>query len=170
MSNKPKRNLDGFYYEIVNQLVEGTIKNAATYSKKYLTGATRSDKNRNIDETNNKIMSDILKDDKQRENFFGNETIQKNIRIYMDNLEKVRLRKILLDIVKLSMYAQTAFIGAIIILIICCYIFDFNIFKQIPYNVLLALTDLLKWVISAVTVEILGMLAFMVKSVYKNNI
>lgn len=170
MSNKPKRNLDQFYYEVVNQLVESTIESAATDSKEYLKGATWPDKKQNIDEINNKFISDILKDDKQRETFFGNETVQKNVRIYMDNLEKVRLRKILLDIVKLSMYVQTAFIGVIIILIVCCYVFDFNIFKEIPYNILVALTDLLKWVICAVTVEILGMLAFMVKSVYKNNI
>ncbi len=125
-------------------------------------GNNVKEKTDTLDSINDTILNSLVDDPDKAELIASNELIED----IFDKRQKREHRDKVIDIVKNAMMIQIAFMSFIILLVVANITLKIPIFKDLNNESLRLVIGLLKYFISATIVEIVGMLFFIVKSLF----
>ena len=120
------------------------------------------DKNSQIDDSK---KSDKEKHNKPKGNF---PLTSKQLLIKKGN-QNLAERKVLLIILAVLLGIQLFFMNAVVLLIILYSIFDWDVFRTLDATVLHSILDFTKYYVTAVLVELLGGIIYIVHRVFTNK-
>lgn len=155
--NLQESELDRFTTQLRNMIASDQVTEASIENENQIKEITD-----NFDYINNIFLNSLVNDPEIAYQIANSEQIEE----LNDKKQKRKHRDKVIRIVKNAMMTQIAFMSFIILLVVANITLKFDIFKTLDNENLRLVIGLLQYFISATIVEIVGMLFFIVESLF----